>query len=562
MIGPKAPRDPEEKRKSFYVMRNKQIAGSPQPDGSGLQMIFLNNDRLVGLARIAGGICEERILGLLRTTQGIRQLVHAVGVSVEGDDPTQTVDFCFQMYGKLEGIAGTCCHLTLRADGMEQRLLLSDVCWGDSDTVPGQFRFAFPQADSVATVSVRFYLKDGFDVPECGEESAVDFDCPAYREMLQKSLLQTSNNVRLKTVLERARKGEDVTLAFIGGSITQGAGAIPINTACYAWRTFEAFCALAGKGTQENIHYIKAGVGGTSSELGMVRYEKELRERKPDLCVVEFAVNDEGDETGGESYDCLVRRILEQDNQPAVILLFSVFSNDENLQERLRKVGEAYALPMVSIKDCVTEQFYEKPGQGRVLSKNQFFYDIYHPNNTGHRIMADCLVQLLRTVDGQAADGQPQSLTELTAPYGTEFVRLHYFDRSSTDDNVSIDCGDFSERDTQLQTVERDTDTVKVPIFTENWMHKSGTKPFVLELTCTALLIVEKDSGMPEAGCAQISVDGETVRVIDPHEVGWPHANALICFRGKERKKHHVEIAMQPGDEEKEFTVLGFAYVE
>ena len=217
---------------------------------------------------------------------------------------------------------------------------------------------------------------------------------------------------------------------------------------------------------------------------------------------------------------------------------------------------------MVSIKDCVTKQFYEKPGQGRVLSKNQFFYDIYHPNNTGHRIMADCLAFLFQTVDGQPADGQPQSPTELTAPYGTEFVRLHYFDRSSPDDNVMVDCGDFSERDTQLQTIERDTDTVKVPIFTENWMHKSGTKPFVLELTCTALLIVEKDSGMPEAGCAQISVDGEAVRVIDPHEVGWPHANALICFRGKERKKHHVEITMQPGDEERVFTVLGFAYVE
>lgn len=42
---------------------------------------------------------------------------------------------------------------------------------------------------------------------------------------------------------------------------------------------------------------IKAGVGGTPSELGMIRFERDvLRDgkEKPDLVVVEFAVNDEG----------------------------------------------------------------------------------------------------------------------------------------------------------------------------------------------------------------------------------------------------------------------------
>ena len=30
--GPKAPKDPTKKRKGFYIMRNKSVAGSPQPD--------------------------------------------------------------------------------------------------------------------------------------------------------------------------------------------------------------------------------------------------------------------------------------------------------------------------------------------------------------------------------------------------------------------------------------------------------------------------------------------------------------------------------------------------
>ena len=61
--------------------------------------------------------------------------------------------------------------------------------------------------------------------------------------------------------IEKARKGEQTTVAFIGGSITQGAGAVPINTGCYAYKTFEGFCALTGRGVQDNVQYIKAGVG-------------------------------------------------------------------------------------------------------------------------------------------------------------------------------------------------------------------------------------------------------------------------------------------------------------
>ena len=58
-------------------------------------------------------------------------------------------------------------------------------------------------------------------------------------------------------------------------------------------------------------------------------------------------------------------------------------------------MGDLYDLPMVSILNAVTPQFSLKCGEGRILSKNQFFYDMFHPNNTGHTIMADCLQYLL-----------------------------------------------------------------------------------------------------------------------------------------------------------------------
>lgn len=571
MEGPKAPKDPEKKRSGFYIMRNKQISGSAQANGTGVQIIYLNDGRMVSSAQIVGNISDESMLGLLTTTEGFRRLVHSIGVSVEMNNAGKKAMFEFQMYGKSDMYgSGTTLRMEVPADGMESVLNLSDCDWSDDDDIPGQIRFGFdePQKDGAAAqalATVKFYLNDGFTAPEPEEEEQVDFACGAYQEMLRKSLVQTGNNARLKVAIERAKRGEDITIAFIGGSITQGAGAVPINTKCYAWKTFEGLCSLAGKGVDENIHYVKAGVGGTPSELGMIRYERDVcRDGKvaPDIVIVEFSVNDEGDETKGVCYESLVRKILTAENKPAVVLLFAVFANDWNLQERLGVVGERYRLPMVSTRDCVVEQFYQKSGEGRVVTKNQFFYDCFHPTNTGHQIMADGLVYLMREVDRSPMDEDTLDLAAVPAVIGDTFEQVWLYDRSSEAETVKIlSIGDFAETDDELQGVEMDRDLTQTKEFPYNWKHVTGVEPFVMETCCTGLVMVNKDSGSPDAGCAEVFVDGEKVLFVDPKVNGWTHCNPLICFQNRERRTWRVEVRMQPGDEDKEFTILGFGVV-
>lgn len=571
MVGPKAPKDPEKKRSGFYIMRNKQISGSAQENGTGVQFIYLNDGRMISSAKIVGNISDESMLGLLATTEGFRRLVHSIGVSVEMDSAGKKAVFEFQMYGKSDMYgSGTTLRMEVPADGMESVLNLSDCDWSDDDDIPGQIRFVFdePQKDGAAVqalATVKFYLNDGFTAPEPEEEEQVDFACGAYQEMLRKSLVQTGNNARLKAAIERAKQGEDITIAFIGGSITQGAGAVPINTKCYAWKTFEGLCSLAGKGVDENIHYVKAGVGGTPSELGMIRYERDVcRDGKvmPDIVIVEFSVNDEGDETKGVCYESLVRKIIAAENKPAVVLLFAVFANDWNLQERLSVVGERYRLPMVSTRNCVVEQFYQKSGEGKVVTKNQFFYDCFHPTNIGHQIMADGLVYLMREVDRSPMDEDTLDQAAVPAVIGDTFERVWLYDRSSEAETVKIiSTGDFAETDDELQGVEMDRDLTQTKEFPYNWKHVKGAEPFVMETCCTGLVMVNKDSGAPDAGCAEVFVDGEKVLFVDPKVNGWTHCNSLICFQNRERRTWRVEVRMQPGDEDKEFTILGFGVV-
>lgn len=570
MPGVVAPKDPTMKRKGFYIMRNKAVAGSPQPDGRGIQFLYMNDGRMLNAARLVGGITDESILDLMKTAEGFKKLVHSVGVTVEMDEHEEVVDFYLQMYGKTDVYrSGSNIKIPVKADGMEMVLDLTTCDWSADDNVPGQIRFEFPKAGMLATVAVKFYLHDGFDVPEVEDEDPVDFASEAYSTLLDKGIMQVGNNARLKKAIEKAKAGEDVTIAFIGGSITQGAGAIPINKECYAYKTFQGLCRLAGKGEDENIHYIKAGVGGTPSELGMLRYEKDvLRDGTvtPDIVVVEFAVNDAGDETGGECYDTLVRKILAAENKPAVILEFAVFADDWNLQERFVPVGEAYQLPMVSTRDIVVEQFYKKPGAGRVVSKNQFFYDSFHPTNAGHTFMAGGLIRLMEMVDKAPMDEDNLDLDATAAPIGGEFQKVQRIDRVINKDYAVIHPGSFCEVDTDLQCVEQDMNLTSTPEFPDNWHYAGGKgeafQPLTMDITCSALLMINKDTASPMGGKAEVWVDGEKVLTVDPRKNGWTHCNALICFRGRECKQYHVEVRMAPGDEDKWFTILGFGYVK
>ncbi len=570
MPGVIAPKDPTMKRKGFYIMRSKSVAGSPQPDGSGIQFLYMNDGRMINAARLVGNITDEKMLNMLKTTEDFRKMVHSVGVTVEMDEHEETVDFVLQMYGKTDPYgSGTNLRMPVKADGMELIMDLESWDWSDDDKEPGQIRFEFPKAGMLATVAVKFYLHDGYDAPDVEDENPVDFASEEYQKLLDKGIMQMGNNARLKKAIDKARAGEDVTIAFIGGSITQGAGAIPINTQCYAYKTFQGFCELVGKGTDENIHYIKAGVGGTPSELGMIRYEKDVLYDgavTPDIVVVEFAVNDAGDETGGECYDSLIRKILAAENKPAVILEFAVFADDWNLQKELSPVGYAYNLPMVSTRDIVVEQFYKKPGEGKVVSKNQFFYDSFHPTNVGHTFMAGGLIALLKKADAAPLDEDTLDLENTPAPIGGEFQTIQRLDRCINKDNVVINCGSFGNIDDELQCVERNMDLFGTPEFPDNWQYLGGKaeefKPFSMDITCSALVMVNKDSASPMAGKAEVWVDGEKVLTVDPRKNGWTHCNPLICFRGRECKQYHVEVRMVPGDEEKTFTILAFGYVK
>lgn len=390
------------------------------------------------------------------------------------------------MYGRNDIYGGgTELEIPLTGDGAEKRIYLSEIAWKEDDNQPGQIKVIMEKPEQTVTLNVRLYLNDGYSAPGIDEEGEIDFSCEDYKNIIASSFLSAGDTTRLKRAIDCARNGRETCIAYIGGFITQGAGAVPIHTECYA---FQSFCKFKEKYSNgNNVHFIKAGVGGTPSELGIIRFERDvLRDYtvEPDIIVIEFAVNDEGDETKGIFYESLIRKALKLPNQPAVILLFSVFANDWNLQERMIPVGQHYNLPMVSIKNAVTPQFYKKDGKGRVFTKNQFFYDIYHPSNVGHTVMADCLSYLFAQAEKDTGLGDREKGTEYLLPKepvtGNTFEDIRLLDKRNVYNKAEIMPGGFDGTDTILQCVEMDDSLVLFRNF-----HITGIMMVVIQMFLT-----------------------------------------------------------------------------
>lgn len=394
------------------------------------------------------------------------------------------------------------------------------------------------------------------DVPTAGVPNVTGDDLEV-SDMIRRSLMQTGNNYRLKKAIEKARNGEEVVLAYIGGSITEGEGAKP-NMYCYAYQSYMYFQDTFGDGG-DHVKFVNAGMSGTPSTIGMIRYDRDVVEvagAEPDILFVEFAVNDGDDPTQGVCYESLVLDALQSENQPAVVLLFSVFKSQWNLQSRLSPVGLHYDLPMISIKDAILPEL-----NSGAMTDADFFADIYHPNNNGHQIMAECINYMFDVVDREVA-----STTDITIPdtprIGNAFVGVEMIDSTTTDADIKITPGAFSSVDTTIGSFQH---TAGAKTFPDNWMKTASATgdSFKMELTCKNLILLYKSSNNQNFGKAEVYVDGTKVGTLNGYAAGgWNNPLLKILINDDTAAKHTIEVKMAEDNEGKAFTIFGFGYTK
>lgn len=202
----------------------------------------------------------------------------------------------------------------------------------------------------------------------------------------EKGMVNRGNWYAIQQVMERAARGEEITVGFLGGSITQGCLASKQEN-CYASRVYKWWSSHFPK-----VNFINAGIGGTTSQFGVARVEEDLLNVHPDLIFVEFSVNDEGNPFFRETYEGLVRRILS--DGAAVMLIHNVrYDNMVSAEDIHLEIGRHYHLPCVSMRSTI----YPLVASGEI-SNRQITPDDLHPNDLGHEMVASVIIYFLEKV--------------------------------------------------------------------------------------------------------------------------------------------------------------------
>lgn len=198
------------------------------------------------------------------------------------------------------------------------------------------------------------------------------------------------NLARLKNCMRRAQRGEDLTIGFFGGSITQGCAA-SVHEKCCAYQVFQWW---ERSFPDARFHYVNGGIGGTSSHFGAARVVSDLLMYQPDFVLVDFSVNDIENELRRETYEGVLRQILSWPSAPAVVLLNNIYYDTGYTdQDCHNELGGWYGLPHVSVRETI----YRRMLSGEFI-RDQLTADGLHPNDFGHRLIAAEITALLERV--------------------------------------------------------------------------------------------------------------------------------------------------------------------
>lgn len=196
----------------------------------------------------------------------------------------------------------------------------------------------------------------------------------------------------------KLQQDKKLTVGYFGGSITEGAGQSAPGF-CYRDRVT---AWLKGMYPEASINEIQAAIGGTGSDLGMYRCDRDLLSGKPDLVFYEFAVNDSGMtyEAAASQTETIFRKIWEQDPMTDIVVLYTTTGM---IHDTLARGGEYvsraahaavahhYGIPSVDIGEVLRTRTLLDGGD----DFHKYAKDRVHPTDEGYAIYTDCLTAWL-----------------------------------------------------------------------------------------------------------------------------------------------------------------------
>jgi lysophospholipase L1-like esterase len=197
----------------------------------------------------------------------------------------------------------------------------------------------------------------------------------------------------------RLSQDKKVTIAYLGGSITQGQGAS--NRAVTSWRPLTTTWFKQNY-PQATVTEVDASWGATGSDLGAFRCTRDVCSRRPDLVFVEFAVNDwQKTSANVQPYmDGIVRNIWRTLPNCVIVFVYTVHNNT------ISHYDKGSAPPAVQAQQAVADHYNVctinigkalwlaiKNGKGTLST---YTADGTHPTDAGYKVYADEIAGVLK----------------------------------------------------------------------------------------------------------------------------------------------------------------------
>ena len=312
----------------------------------------------------------------------------------------------------------------------------------------------------------------------------------------------------LSNFFDKVKKGNKVTIGYLGGSITRADNQYRLQSAKFIQNLFPLV----------KVTGINAGVSGTGSDLGACRLYDQLLQYHPDLIFVEFAVN--GAFPNG--MEGIIRQIWKFDPKIDICLIYTISAGqtkiyaDGNIPEnilKLEQIASHYGVPSVHMG--LEASFLEKQGKliwksDTITPKSQIIFSLdgTHPLEVGGNLYAGAIARAMlgmRDFAGDKAHNLPASLID-----------------DNWEDAKMLDPKSFA-------TFSSDWETI-VPGKLESLKQFSGWFPSILKaekpgawmkFRFNGTMLGIFDIGGPEVGQIELELDGKKMNLDEKGSVNF-----------------------------------------
>lgn len=362
-------------------------------------------------------------------------------------------------------------------------------------------------------------------------------------KLIGKSLVNKGDTSRILKMFEKADRGENIVVAFLGGSITQGCNST-VYEKCYVELVARWF---REKFSNIKVEHINAGVGATGSLIGVHRVEKQVLSKKPDIVFVDAAVNDNDSYYCKVSYESEIRKLLSSECRPAVVEVFMTMENGVNYQEQQIKIGRNYNVPMISFRNTAKELV-----ENNNLKWTDLLTDEVHPNDDGHEIICTLITSFLEDVykndyvKGKHIEVNDDTL-EKECVYGDIYINGRILNNKDVKPSEIIGFKEFEEG---------------FQVFHDGWKFtgkgdKKGKIAF--ETKCRNIILLYKKIISEDAGKFKVKINGRERASIETYfKDGWGDWTVTEILEESDKiTDYKIEIEVENEQRKREVTILG-----